>query len=237
MRHVIVLAVILLVVGGACYLALGRTTSIEGRVVLQDLDGREVGGSGAAVEWHPSSVVERQLQTWLATSKAHKSAADLRLRAARNDWMQKAKARDEAAAILRIAERSNSADVDISRARHREAAADAEEALQQLEKLTSGADEVTDPSRFLDGLPESAFACGAQEDGRFILAVPAGEAGFVAASMPKGGARGQSVVWLCAVGRDGAEELLLSNANVLTTDNLVRLARDVSGGTGDQGSY
>ena len=234
MRHVIVFAVIVLVVGGACYWALGRTTSIEGRVVLQDLDGREVGGSGAVVEWYPASVVGRQLQTWLASCKAHKSATDLQLRAARNDWMQKAKARDEAAAILRIAQRSNFADVYIIRARHREAAADAEEALQQLEKLTSGADEATDPSRFLDGLPEPAFACVAQENGRFLLTVPAGEAGFVAASMPQSGARGQSVGWLRAVGRDGGEELLLSNGNVLTMERLDQLAREVVGGAGDQ---
>lgn len=234
MRHVIVFAVILLVAAGAGYWVLGRTASVEGRVALQDLDGREVGGAGAAIEWHPAAVVEGRLRTWLASCQEHQTASDLRLRAARNDWMQKAKARDEAAATLRVAEQADFADVDICRARHREAAADAEEALQQLEKLTSGFDEVTDPSRFLDGLPDSAFACTAREDGRFSLAVPAGEAGFVVASMPGGGARGQSVAWLCSIGRGGAKELLLSNANVLTTENLRGLGQELAGGAGDQ---
>jgi hypothetical protein len=227
MRHFLILTTVTVLLAGAYYWSQSRVFPVGGRVLMHDVDGREVGVAGAKVRWYPAGVVEQQLRAWLDSYEGWRRENELPLRAARNEWNQKVAARDEAAGILRIAESANSADLGICRARHREAAADAEDALRKLEKLASGADEAADPAHFLAGLPPASVGFLAGEDGRFSFGVPEAGAGYVVASIEQSGRGKETLVWLRAMNPGEPEQIQFSNANVLTTENLVKLARDL----------
>lgn len=226
MRHLLVLGVVLALLGSLYFFVQGGATSVHGRVLLQDVDGGEQPGSGAGIAWQPSAVVEQHLQAWLEVREKWQRENELEIRAARNEWSQKVSARDEAARILRVAERANSADLEICRARYREAAADAEDALRVLEGVNAGADEAADPARFLAGLPAPSIEFVADADGRFSARVPQGEAGYFVASLERAGERKELLVWMRRVEPDASGAIQLSNANLLTGENLARLARE-----------
>lgn len=224
MRHLLVFAAVLGVLAGLYFWGQGRTASLEGRVYTRDLEGREVPGANAKVVWYPADVVGQQLASWLADYDNLRRESGLSLRAARNEWNQRVALRDEAARILRVAERANSADLDICRARHREAAADAEEALRHMESLESAANQASDPARFLASLPPPSVEFAADSDGRFRVDAPHGVRGFVFAAL--GGGEGkEAMVWWREVVVGEGELLEFSNANVLTAEMLAGIAR------------
>lgn len=224
MRYLLVLAAVLGLLAAAYYLIAGRTAALEGRVFTRDLEDREMPGSGARVVWYPAEIVAQQMASWLSDYDRMRRENSLSLRAARNEWDQKVALREEAARILRVAERSNSADVDICRARHREAAADTEEALRRLQALEAAAAEATDPARFVAGLPTPSFEVSADPDGRFRIEVPHGERGFVFASLADSGRKEGLVWWREVIAGDG-EKLEFSNGNVLTAATVAGMAR------------
>jgi hypothetical protein len=226
MRHLLVLAVVLALLGALYFFVQGGATSVHGRVLLQDVEGGEQPGGGARIAWQPSAVVEQHLHAWLEVREKWQRENELEIRAARNEWSQKVSARDEAARILRVAERANSADLEICRARYREAAADAEDALRDLEAISAGADEAADPARFLAGLPAPSIEFVADADGRFSARVPHGEAGYFVASLEQAGDQRESLVWLRRVEPDANGAIQLSNANLATGETLARLARE-----------
>lgn len=225
MRHFVIFAAVAALIAALYFWAQGGTLIVDGRVVLQDMDSREKAGAGAKVAWHPADVIEQHLRAWLEAREAWQRDNELRVRAARNEWNQKVASREEAARILRVAERANAADLEICRARHREASADAEDALQSLEKLLAGADEVADPARFFASLPASSAETTAGGDGRFSLHAPA-KAGYIIASLERAGDRKEFLLWLRAVQPGENEQVQFSNANVLTGDSLARSARE-----------
>lgn len=227
MRHLLIFAAVFVLIGALYFWGQGVKTSVNGRVLLLDVDGREQPGGGAEVAWHTAAIVDEHLRAWLEAREDWQRKNELEIRATRNEWALKAAAREEAARILRVAERANAADLEICRARHREAAEDAEEALRKMEKLDSGADHATDPERFLAGLPlpSAEFVAGA--DGQFSVQATRGEAGYVVASLERGGGRKELLVWLQPAEPEQKEEVRLSNANVLTGESLARLARGI----------
>lgn len=227
MRHLLILAAVFVVIGALYFMVQGGTVSVNGRVLLQDVDGREQPGSGARVAWHTAAVVDEHLRAWFEAREDWQRKNELEIRAVRNEWTQKVAARDEAARILRVAERANSADLEICRARHREAAADAEEALRKMEKLGSGADAATDPARFLAGLPSPSAEFAAGADGQFSVQATRGDAGYVVASLERGAGRQELLVWLQRAEPGQSEQVQLSNANLLTGESLARLAREI----------
>lgn len=227
MRHLLVFVGVVGLLAGAYFWSQTRSVPVDGQVVLHDVDGREAAASGAKAAWYPAEIVEQQLVAWISAYEDWQRTNELQLRAARNEWNQKTAARDEAARILRVAERANAADLAICQARHREAAADAEDALRRLEQLNSGADESADPARFVAGLPPASVEFAADADGRFSLQAPHGQAGYVVVSFERSGQRGESLVWLVKVDPKEIKELKFSNANVLTTESLAKLAREI----------
>lgn len=236
MRHLLVFAAVVVLLGAVYFWVQGGSTSVHGRVLLQDVNGGELPGSGAKVAWHPADVVEQQLHAWLEAREGWRRDNELEIRAVRNEWNQKVSARDEAARILRVAERANAADLEICRARHREAAADAEDALRGLEKLNSGADDATDPARFLASLPPPSVEFAADGDGRFSVQAPQGSKGFLVASLERAGKREELLVWMQRAESDDDEGVQLSNANLLTSETLARLAREIKNREASAGS-
>jgi|GEM_PF-4977696 len=230
MRHLLVFGAVVVLLGAAYFWVQGGSTSVHGRVLLQDVNGGEQPGSGAKVVWYPAAVVEQHLHAWLEARGKWQRDNELETRAARNEWNQKVSARDEAARILRVAERANAADLEICRARHREAAADAEDALRDLEKLNLGADDATDPARFLASLPPPSVEFAADGDGRFRVQAPRGSEGYIVASLERAGERKELFVWMRRAEPDDNEGVQLSNANLLTSETLARMARETKVG-------
>ena len=226
MRHLLILAAVAAFLAATYFWAQSGTVAVNGRVLLQHMDGRELAGSGAKLAWQPAEVVEQQLFAWLEAREKWQRDNELRVRAARNEWNQKVALREESGRILRVAERANAADLEICRARHREASADAEDALRGLENLLAGADEAADPARFLASLPPPSVEFVADGDGQFTMHAPAA-AGYVVGSLEQVGDRKEFLLWLRAV-QPGQNELVqFSNANVLTSDSLARLAGEI----------
>ena len=226
MRHLIVFAALVALIAALYFWAQGGTVAVNGSVLLHDVDGREKGGAGAKAAWQPAAVVEQHLRAWLDAYEDWQRDNELTIRAARNEWSQKVASREEAAGILRVAERANSADLAICQARHREAVADAEDALQNLEKLLAGADDAADPARFLAGLPAPLVEFVADGDGRFSVQAPSGDKGYIVAWLEGAGEREELLLWLRGVEAGGNEQVRFSNANVLTSESLARLARE-----------
>jgi len=229
MRHLLVLVGVVGLLAGAYFMTQPRAVPVDGQVLLHDVDGREAPAVGAKAAWYPAEVVEQQLDAWLSSYQDWRRTNELLVRAARNEWAQQTSARDEAARILRVAERANAADLEICRARHREAAADAEDALRKLEKLSSGGDESADPARFVAGLPPASAEFVADADGRFGLQAPYGQTGYVVVSFRQSGERKESLVWLRNLDLEKNQALKFSNADVLTTESLAKLARETKG--------
>lgn len=236
MRHFWVFVAVVVLVAGGYFLSVPRTSVIEGRVVLHGLDGRETPGAGATVAVYSAPAVEGVLRQWSSDYEDSRTQNRLELQAARRHWTEMTARRDEAARILRVAEQANAADLEICRARHREAAADAEEALQRMEHLGSGLDESINPVRFLAALPTPAAEFVANNEGFFRAEVPGGIEMFLVAHLPGQGPGAETIVWLRRGRFDNGEKVQFSNAHVLTAEQLVGLARTQKGPGSPAGS-
>lgn len=229
MRHFFFFGCAAALLGAAYFLLLPRNHVVEGRVVVFGFAGEETAGEGAGLAVHPAEVVREALGSWLRDFDAHRVSNRLEVQAARKVWMQASARRDEAARILRVAEQANAADLPICQARHREAAADAEDALNRLQYLEAGFDEIADPAAFISGLPEPLLQTSAGTDGSFRLVVPAGEEVYLVANLPAPQSGQQATAWLRCGPFDDGERVQFSNANVLTAESLARLARAAKG--------
>jgi len=224
-RHLLVLALIAALLAAGYFLLVPRTSMVQGRVVLNSLDGEETPGAGARVAAYPATAVDDALRGWLGEFDESRASSRLEVQAARRVWSQLTARRDEAARILRVAERANAADLDICRARHREAAADAEDALRRLAQLEAGYDETVDPVRFAAALPPPIREAVAGADGTFRMEVPRGGDLCLVARWSKNLGAGETVVWLRASPLEDGEDVQFSNANVLTAEKLAEAAR------------
>ena len=225
MRHFFVFLVIAGLLAGGYFLLVPQTSQLEGRVVLRSLDDKETPGAGAKVGHYPPEAVDEALRQWLLEYEENRSRNRLEVQAARRMWEQMAQRRDEAARILRAAERANSADLEICRARHREAVADAEDALRRVEQMDAGLDETTDPVRFVARLPDASAETSADADGVFRLEVP-GEADiYLVARLPGETPEAETLVWLRRGPFEDGEKVQFSNGNLLTAEMLAGLAR------------
>ena len=106
MRHLLILAAVAAFLAATYFWAQSGTVAVNGRVLLQHMDGRKLAGSGAKLAWQPAEVVEQQLFAWLEAREKWQRDNELRVRAARNEWNQKVALREESGRILRVAERT-----------------------------------------------------------------------------------------------------------------------------------
>ncbi|MGA0093813.1 MAG: hypothetical protein ACO3J2_05910 [Chthoniobacterales bacterium] len=225
MRHFAVLLAVAALLAGGYFLLAPRSSLVEGRVVLRGLDGRETPGAGAKVGHYPAAVVESGLESWLRDYDESRAQNRLEVQAARRLWERLAGHRDEAARILRAAQRSNSADLEICRARHREAVADAEDALRRDEEMNTGLDEATDPVRFVAGLPPAGSETSADGDGIFRVEVPGDALVYLVAQLPGQAPEQETLVWLRRGPFEDGEKVQFSSGNLLTGETLAGVAR------------
>jgi hypothetical protein len=226
-RHLFVFTIALALLAGLYFWAQGRTAHFPGVLAMQDIEGREVSVEGAKLAWYPADVVEQQLQFWLADYDEWRRVNGLQIRAARNEWNQGVALRDEAARILRVAERANSSDLQICRARHRESAADAEDALRRMEQFGSSGDHIADPFRFFASLPAPSMEFSAKADGEFSVEAQQGGRGYLVVVMERGDDPKGAIVWLREVADGDGETIKLANSDILTVDSLAKIARSI----------
>jgi len=236
MRHLLVFLVIAGLLAGGYFLLVPRTSQLEGRVVLRGLDDRETPGAGAKVGYYPPGVVDEALMRWLRAYEENRSRNRLEVQAIRRVWEQMAKRRDEAAGILRAAERANSADLEICRARHREAVADAEDALRRVEQMDAGLDETTNPVRFIAELPAASAETSAAADGVFRVELPGDAEVYLVARLPGGTPEAETLVWLRRGPFEDGEKVQFSNGNLLTAEMLAGMARAIKKPESPEGS-
>ena len=236
MRHLLVFLVIAGLLAGGYFLLVPRTTQLEGRVVLRGLDDQETPGAGAKVGYYPPGVVDEALRRWLRAYEENRSRNRLEVQGAKRLWEQMAKRRDEAAGILRAAERANSADLEICRARHREAVADAEDALRRVEQMEAGLDETTDPVRFVAELPAASAETSAAADGVFRVELPGDTEVYLVARLPGETPEAESLVWLRRGPFEDGEKVQFSNGNLLTAEMLAGVARVIKKPESPEGS-
>jgi hypothetical protein len=225
MRHLWFLGLITALAALGYFLLVPQTVVVQGRVVLQSLDGQDTPGAGATIAAYSAEVVDQALRRWLKDFDESRADNRMELQAARRVWTQITARRDEAARILRAAERANSADLEICRARHREAAADAEDALRRMEALTAGLDKATDPVLFVGSLPPAMWEVVAAADGNFRAEVPGDSEIYLVARWTGNEREPGSAVWLRSGRFDDGEKVQFSNANVLTVERLAEIAR------------
>jgi len=236
MRHLLVFLLIAGLLAGGYFLLLPQTSQLEGRVVLRGLDNQETPGAGATVGCYPPEVVDEALRRWLRAYEENRSQNRLEVQAARRVWEQMAKRRDEAAGILRAAERANSADLEICRARHREAVADAEDALRRVEQMDAGLDETADPVRFVAELPAASAETSTAADGVFLFELPGGAEVYLVARLPGGTPEAETLVWLRRGPFEDGEKVHFSNGNLLTAELLAGMARAMKKPESPEGS-
>ena len=236
MRHLLVFLVIAGLLAGGYFLLVPRTSRLEGRVVLRGLDVEETPGAGAKVGYYPPGVVDEALRRWLRAYEENRSRNRLEVQGAKRLWEQMAKRRDEAAGILRAAERANSADLEICRARHREAVADAEDALRRVEQMEAGLNETTDPVRFVAELPAASSETSAAADGVFLLELPSDAEVYLVARLPGESPEAETLVWLRRGPFEHGEKVQFSNGNLLTGEMLAGMARAIKKPESPEGS-
>jgi hypothetical protein len=200
------------------------------------LDVEETPGAGATVGYYSPGVVDEALRRWLRAYEENRSQNRLEVQAARRVWEQMAKRRDEASGILRAAERANSADLEICRARHREAVADAEDALRRVAQMDAGLNETTDPVLFVARLPEASAQTSADADGVFRIELPGGAEVYLVAQMSGETPEADTLVWLRRGPFEDGEKVQFSNGNLLTAELLAGLARAIKKPESPEGS-
>jgi hypothetical protein len=227
MRHLLVFLVIAGLLAGGYFLLVPQTSQLEGRVFLRGLHDQETPGAGAKVGYYPPGVVDESLRRWLRAYEENRSQNRLEVQAARRSWEQMAKRRDEAAGILRAAEQANSADLEICRARHREAVADAEDALRRVEQMDAGLDETADPVRFVAELPAASAETSTAADGVFRVELPGDAEVYLVARLPGETPEAETLVWLRRGPFENGEKVQFSNGNLLTAEMLAGMARAI----------
>ena len=236
MRHLLVFLALAALLAAGYFLLVPRASLLEGRVVLRGLDGKDTPGAGAKVAHYPAGAVDEALSRWLQDYEENRSGNRLEILATRRLWRQMAERRDQAAKILRAAERANSADLEICRARHREAVADAEDALRRLEQMDAGLDETADPVRLVTELPPAAGETTAGVDGTFTLKVPGNADIYLVARLPGKTPEAETLVWVRRGPFEDGEKIQFSNGNLLTADMLAGMARAIKKPESHEGS-
>lgn len=144
----------------------------------------------------------------------------------RRAWEEKFAAREEALRILRVAERSNAADLAACRAQYADAEGEADAAYAELEQSARRSESLADPARLLGELPEAPDSNEVNPDGRFTLKSRVWHAPVVVVLTDAAdGARTQAWLQSLEVGAGGRMEVDFNNANLLTRDGLNRFLR------------
>jgi hypothetical protein len=198
---------------------------VRGEVTLTGFDGEQLPSAGARVALYPRELFLSHLQKELARRPAELAAADERLSLARNEWERCALQRTEAVKALRVAERTNAADLETSRARH-EAALQAETAAyERLEALTREREELDNPARVFRKMADPLVDGATDEEGKFFLRAPRKTEIFLLVRA-RSGSRFDAV-WVRPIGAL-REPIKLSNKELATIEALGSLVDGIA---------
>lgn len=189
---------------------------VSGVVRLESFDGAVLVPPGTTACLVPLEKFLAHARKELTALPSLVVAADDAARRAREEWSRKARRRDDAAKVLRVAEGANSSDLDSCRAAYRRASQDAEEAYAAMEKRTTEREALEDAAFILDEFPDASPAQGLDADGAFHLrGWGPRRAFFVLVRAP--GNNGPALSWLASA---DAPPAAFDNKNVLTLDAL-----------------
>ena len=193
---------------------------VRGEVTLTGFDGEQLPAAGAGVALYPREPFLAHLQKELERRPAELAAADERLSVARNEWERCALQRTDAAKALRVAERANAADLEVSRARH-DAALQAETAAyERLEALTREREDLDNPARVFRKMGDPRSEGLTDEEGNFFLRAPRNTELFLLVRARSGGRF--DAVWVRPIGAL-REPIELSNKELVTIEALESL--------------
>jgi len=146
-----------------------REVQITGRFSLRSWDGTASVPQPARALVFSRGTIVGQLRERLDRWPAQRASAEAAVEGARKAWREKSAAREEALRILRVAERSNAADLAACRERHDEAVRAADEAYADLERAARRVEMVTEPALLLAELTGPVDEAALEADGCFTL--------------------------------------------------------------------
>ncbi len=199
-----------------------RAVEIVGRVSLRSWDEVETVPQPAQAMVFARSALAQRLQQRVAELLQERAAAELAADTARQAWLEMSAKRDEALRVLRVAERSNAADLAACRERHAEAASAVDEAYAVLERSMQRMDQLANPASLLAPLPDPIAVAEVGADGTFALSARVWQRPVVVVLAGDLGAAGQA--WLQAIDAPvgGRVEVDFFNANLLTVEGVRR---------------
>lgn len=200
-----------------------RTVEIAGRVSLRSWDGAVSVPLPARAMVFNRGTLAAHVSRRLSQLPSEQSSAEAAVAEARRAWEEKSAAREEALRILRVAERSNAADLAACRAQYADAEGEANAAYAELEQSARRAESLADPAVLLGELPEAFDSNEVGPDGRFALRARVWHAPVVVVLTDAAdGARTQAWLESLEVGAGGRVDVDFNNANLLTSDDLNR---------------
>lgn len=194
--------------------------TVSGTVRLESFDGSVSSPHAATVCIVPRQSLLAHVRQEFEQLPARVAAAEKAISDAREEWSRKARRRDDAAKILRVAERSNASDLDACRAVYERAVQEVGAAYDTMERRVVERDSLDDPAAILAAPPRSSSCQALGDDGKFVLRSRGPRSGFFV-FVDARNKDGASMVWL--VPAASAPEVY-DNRNVLTPDALRALA-------------
>ena len=148
------------------------------------------------------------------------AAADQAIAEAREEWNRRARRRDDAGRVLRVAERSNASDLSACRAVYERAASETDTAYESMEARMRERDALEDPATIIGSSPDTSSAKAANSDGSFVLRSWGPRSAFFVLVRAED-QKGASMLWLVPANHAPA---IYDNSNMLTPAALRTLA-------------
>lgn len=199
--------------------------SVEGRVALRGLDGGVLVPERVAVQVYTREMMEDHLRAWLKRFEQSAAETETSLESARQVWRERNAARQEAARVVQVAEKSNSPDLGLCRARLRQAEEAAQESFAVLEQLSAAGERAADPASIVGSLPPSRMQVQADPEGHFALELQPGDRLVLVLAAGSGEDGSERIVWMhpLDVPPGGGQLLEFSSGSLLTLNHLKAL--------------
>ncbi|MBU3665148.1 MAG: hypothetical protein FGM15_04615 [Chthoniobacterales bacterium] len=199
-----------------------RPFEVSGRVRLESFDGAVSVPGETTVRLVPRATFLAHARHELDALPSLVAAADEAAVRAREEWSRKARRRDDAAKILRVAEGANSSDLESCRAAYERSSQDAEAAYAAMEKRAMDREALEDTAFILDDFSDNSPAQKIDTDGRFRMRSWGPRSAFLLLVRATG-TGGSALSWLAPA---DATPAVFDNTNVLTLDALRKLASE-----------
>ncbi len=197
-----------------------RGVEIEGRVALRSWDGAmSIPQPARAMVFSRWSLVS-QLRSRAIKLPEQRAATEAVVAEARMAWQKESAAREEALRILRVAERSNAADLAECRGQHEAATQAADAAYADLEAAMRKLEALDNPASLLAEAEDPVDETEVGADGSFLLRARVGHGPVVVVLAGDENSPLQAWMQVVDATTEGRAVLEFSNANLLTAEEL-----------------